>query len=40
MDSIQIELNEQQESRISYASMANYSPSFNETANQFETEIK
>jgi hypothetical protein len=38
MDSIQIELNEQQESRNSYASMANHSPSFSETANQFEIE--
>lgn len=36
MDSIQSELNEQQESRNSYVSMANHSPSFRETANQFE----
>jgi hypothetical protein len=40
MDSIQSELNEQQESRNSYVSMANYSPSFSEAANQFENEIK
>ena len=38
MDSIQIELNEQQESRNYYASMANHSPSFDETADQFEIE--
>jgi len=38
MDSTQIELAEQQESRNSYASISNYTPSFDETANQFETE--
>lgn len=40
MNSTQIELAEQQESRNSYASVSNHSPSFIDLDNQFETENK